>query len=36
MKIELIKGENGQLIVRKIVFCDVYILFDLEVGKDEE
>lgn len=36
MKIEFVKGENGQMIVRKIVFCDVYILFDLEVGKEEE
>lgn len=36
MKIEPIKGENGQLTVRKTAFCDVHTPSDSEAGKEEE
>lgn len=36
MKIEPVKGENGQMTVRKTAFCDVHTPSDLEAGKEEE
>lgn len=36
MKIEPVKGEHGQLTVRKTAFCDVHTPSDSELGKEEE
>lgn len=36
MKIEPVKGENGQMTVRKTAFCDVHTPSDSEAGKEEE
>lgn len=36
MKIEPVKGENGQVTVRKTAFCDVHTPTNSEAGREEE